>query len=164
MLLLTWLIHMAMAEPDNSEDLRQAEELFLNGQQLYNEQRYNAAIIAWKEGYEMTKLPAFLKNIALAQEAMNEYSEALETLSTYRAFAPHEEQDALREWQENLETQLEEQVALREWHESLIAEKAILEAQLKEISNDDTSANTQSNGTEVLDGETPETKRNSFWT
>jgi tetratricopeptide (TPR) repeat protein len=108
MLLFTWLIHFAVAEPDDSVDLKQAEEFFLNGQQLYNESRYGAAIIAWQEGYDMTKMPAFLKNIALAQEAMGEYEQALDTLSIYRAYAPHEEQEALREWQETLERELEQ--------------------------------------------------------
>ena len=102
MLLLTWLIHLAVAEPDDSVDLKQAEEFFLNGQQLYSESRYEAAIIAWQEGYDMSKMPAFLKNIALAQEAMGEYEQALNTLSIYRAYAPYEEQEGLREWQETL--------------------------------------------------------------
>ena len=110
MLLFTWLIHLAVAEPDESVDLKQAEEFFLNGQQLYNESRYSAAIIAWQEGYEMTKMPAFLKNIALAQEAMGEFEQALNTLSVYRAYAPYEEQEGLRIWQETLEGELAERL------------------------------------------------------
>ena len=134
MLLLTWLIHLAVAEPDDSVDLKQAEEFFLNGQQLYNESRYEAAIIAWQEGYDMSKMPAFLKNIALAQEAMDEYEQALNTLSVYRAYAPHEEQEGLREWQEALETEL--------------AQRQAQEAQTPESDTSDTQEQTISSAPE----------------
>lgn len=124
MLLFTWLIHLCWAEPDSSENTEQAKEFFLNGQQLYDESRYKAAIIAWEEGYEITKLPAFLKNIALAYEGMGDYSKALETLSIYRAYAPNEEQDALREWQETLEAELATQEAELQEKEAEAAAKA----------------------------------------
>ena len=101
MLYLILMTHQSVAEPVESEE--RAKELFYNGQMLYEEGRYEAAILAWQKGYEITDLPAFLKNIALAQESVGLYLPAIETLKTYRAFAPFEEQDELRTWLEDLE-------------------------------------------------------------
>ena len=101
MFYLIWMTHLCVAEPVESEE--RAKELFYNGQLLYEEGRYEAAILAWQKGYDITELPAFLKNIALAQESAGQYSQAIQTLQTYRAFAPFEEQEELRTWLEDLE-------------------------------------------------------------
>ena len=57
------------------------------------------------------KLPAFLKNIALAHESNKNYSEAILYLKKYRAFAPFEEQEELRAWLTELESNLAQQLA-----------------------------------------------------
>lgn len=101
MLILFWLHQVCFAESTVSED--RAKELFFNGQLLYEEQEYDSAVLAWKKGYEITQLPAFLKNIALAYEANKEYPQAIDFLKQYRAFAPFEEQEELKTWLTELE-------------------------------------------------------------
>lgn len=111
MFVLFWLHQLCFAEPPVSKE--RAKELFYNGQLLYEEQEFESAILAWQKGYEITQLPAFLKNIALAYEANQEYTEAIDFLKQYRAFAPFEEQEELKSWLTELESlqsaQIEEQ-------------------------------------------------------
>lgn len=111
MLVLFWLHQLCFAETPVSKE--RAKELFYNGQLLYEEQEFESAILAWQKGYEITQLPAFLKNIALAYEANQEYTEAIDFLKQYRAFAPFEEQEELKSWLTELESlesaQIEEQ-------------------------------------------------------
>ena len=117
MLILFWLHQVCFAESTVSED--RAKELFFNGQLLYEEEEYDSAVLAWKKGYEITQLPAFLKNIALAYEANKAYSEAIDFLKQYRAFAPFEEQVELKTWLTELETLAAEEVlALTKTEES----------------------------------------------
>ena len=106
--MLLWLTFqlLAIAEPVSEE---RAKELFFNGQLLFDEAQYESAVLAWQKGYEITELPAFLKNIALAYEANQQYAEALDTLKQYRAFAPFEEQDELKQWSDELTVKLTEQ-------------------------------------------------------
>ena len=108
MIFLFWLHSLCHAQEDVSEE--RAKELFFNGQMLYEEGEYESAILAWERGYELTKLPAFLKNIALAHESDTNYSEAIVYLKKYRAFAPFEEQEDLKSWMTELELNLQQQV------------------------------------------------------
>ncbi len=113
MIFLFWLHSLCHAQEDVSEE--RAKELFFNGQMLYEEGEYESAVLAWERGYELTKLPAFLKNIALAHESDNNFADAIVYLRKYRAFAPFEEQEELRSWMTELELkrkqQLDEQVS-----------------------------------------------------
>ena len=108
MIFLFWIHNLCHAQEDVSEE--RAKELFFNGQLLYEEGEYESAVLAWESGYELTKLPAFLKNIALAHEANNNFSDAIVYLKKYRAFAPFEEQEKLKAWL----TELEEHLATQE--------------------------------------------------
>lgn len=131
MLILFWLHQVCFAESTVSED--RAKELFFNGQLLYEEQEYDSAVLAWKKGYEITQLPAFLKNIALAYEANKEYPQAIDFLKQYRAFAPFEEQEELKTWL----TELEKLQA-----EALAAEEALTVIKAAESTNVQTDDNT----------------------
>ena len=44
---------------------------------------YNQAIVVWRTGYELSQRPAFLQNIALAQEDSGDYAGAAKTLYEY---------------------------------------------------------------------------------
>ena len=95
---LFFLVQTALAQ----DDLQRASDLYKNGQLLFEEGNYAGALIAWKEAYELTDNAAMLKHIARAQEAQGDYNSAIETVSNYRALAPYEEQQALKEWSASL--------------------------------------------------------------
>ena len=99
--------HNAFAETD----IEKAKRLYQNGQELYDEGNYDAAILAWNEGYVLSNKAGFLKNIALAYEAKGEYEEALAKLNEYRAFAPLEEKEALKEHSLVLSQKIQEEEA-----------------------------------------------------
>ena len=81
--------------PQPSGDLERAKELYVNGQQLYGEGSYEAAILAFKEGYQLSKKPEFLYNIANAYERMGEFGQARDYLDQFRAYASNDQQEAL---------------------------------------------------------------------
>ncbi|MCA9635574.1 MAG: hypothetical protein KC420_06005 [Myxococcales bacterium] len=81
------------AEPDPK--IERAKELLENGARLYNEGSYEAAILAFQEGYELTEEPAFLYNIGNCYERLGNFAAARDHLDRYRAFAPENERDVL---------------------------------------------------------------------
>ncbi len=93
-------------DPDASED--RARELYENGAILYNEGRYDDAVLAWQESYRLSERFELLYNIANAQERLGMWDEALETLNRYRAYAPAEERDTLDRRIANLERRIAE--------------------------------------------------------
>lgn len=98
---------LAQSAPDANQE--RAKELYQNGSLLYEEGRYEDAIVAFQEAYRLSEQPKLLYNIAQAQERLGRYQEALDTLSRYRAYAPAEEREALDRRIRNLERRLEEQ-------------------------------------------------------
>ena len=81
--------------PTNDQDAR-ARELYKNGTVLYKEGSYKEAVLAFQEAYRLSKRHALLYNIAKSQEKMQNFSAAIESLQTYRIYAPNQEQDTLR--------------------------------------------------------------------
>lgn len=147
MIFLFWLHSLCHAQDDVSED--RAKELFFNGQLLYEEGEYDSAVLAWERGYELTKLPAFLKNIALAHEADKDYTDAIVYLKKYRAFAPFEEQEELKAWLTELESSAEQQRLEQEKSEAKVAIEptdTVEESTLATASDED-STNSISNAT-----------------
>ncbi len=130
MFVLFWLHQVCFAESTVSEE--RAKELFYNGQLLYEEQEYESAVLAWQKGYEITQLPAFLKNIALAHEANQDYPKAIDYLKQYRAFAPFEEQEELKVWLVDLESK----------QAKYAAEQAKVEEQAQQEQGNNTNQNT----------------------
>ena len=94
-------VHAAYAAPAEgdagAEDpkIERAKELLENGANLYNEGSYEAAILAFQEGYDLTEEPAFLYNIGNCYERLGKFSEARKYLDQYRAFAPEGEREIL---------------------------------------------------------------------
>lgn len=87
----------APAEGEAAEDpkIERAKELLENGANLYNEGSYEAAILAFQEGYDLTEEPAFLYNIGNCYERLGNFGEARKFLDQYRAFAPEGEREIL---------------------------------------------------------------------
>ena len=104
----------AWAEPPANptpEQLDRGRELYENGSMLYDEGRYEDAIVAWRQGYELTGLPDFLYNIANAQERLGDVKGALDTLGRYRAFATADERETLDRRIRSLEARLDKEPA-----------------------------------------------------
>ena len=93
------------------EDEARARSLFENGARLYEEGRYEEAIMAWEEGYRLSKRPLFLFNIANAQERLGKLEEALSSLNRYRAFAADDEREVLEKRVRNLEQRVKASAA-----------------------------------------------------
>ena len=92
--------------PRDADDER-ARVLYENGAILYEEGRYEDAIEAWKQAYDLSDRPLFLFNIANALERIGEWGEALSYLNRYRAFAPAEERTVLERRMRNIERRLD---------------------------------------------------------
>lgn len=105
---LMLLMSSLTAQADENSDLR-ARQLYDNGAILYDEGRYEDAIVAWQEAWNLSERPLLLYNIANAQERLGLWRDALETLNRYRAFAKPEERDKLDRRINNLERRLEEE-------------------------------------------------------
>lgn len=84
-----------IADPIDEASLDRAVELFENGRILYEEGQYREAIVAWEESFRLSEKPGLLYNMASAHERLGEYSEAIEMIARYRAFAPSEERESL---------------------------------------------------------------------
>ena len=86
----------------SAEELARARELSENGETLYAEGSYDAAIAAFKSAYEKSGDAVLLYNIALAYDRAGKFDEALEYLEYYRAFAPADERESLAAREDSL--------------------------------------------------------------
>ena len=84
-------VSVAIAQDDGQV----AKQFYLNGKMLFEEERYEEAIIAWEKAYESSEKPVILYNIAVAYEKLESYQQAIDTLYRYRIYAPQEEQEDL---------------------------------------------------------------------
>ena len=107
MALMLLLVCQTVHADENADDLR-ARQLYDNGAILYDEGRYEDAIVAWQEAWVLSERPLLLYNIANAQERLGLWRDALETLNRYRAFARPEERERLDRRINNLERRLAE--------------------------------------------------------
>lgn len=108
MALMLLLVGQTAHADENADDIR-ARQLYDNGAILYDEGRYEDAIVAWQEAWDLSERPLLLYNIANAQERLGLWREALETLNRYRAFARPEERERLDRRINNLERRLAEE-------------------------------------------------------
>lgn len=92
---------------DDADDAR-ARELYENGADLYEEGRYDDAVAAWEESYRLSNKALLLYNIANAEERAGRYSDALEHLNRYRAFATADERAILDRRITNLDRRIQE--------------------------------------------------------
>jgi tetratricopeptide (TPR) repeat protein len=88
------------AEPE-SDDAR-ARRLYLQGDRLYAEGSYLAAVEAFQEAYELSRRPLLLFNLANAYERLGRHADAVDALDRYLPHAPAHEQDSLRRRVANL--------------------------------------------------------------
>lgn len=79
----------------SAADDARARELFQNGSLLYDEGRYEDAIAAWGEAWRLSGRPLLLYNMANAAERLGRWTETMDLLSRYRAFAPADEREVL---------------------------------------------------------------------
>ena len=105
-----------------------ARELFQNGALLYDEGRYEDAIVAWEEAYRLSPRPLLLFNMANAMERLARWEDALAMLNRYRAFAGAEERDTLDRRMRNIERRVEE-LKRNEREEQLAREAAAKKAE-----------------------------------
>jgi tetratricopeptide (TPR) repeat protein len=89
----------------------EARALFANGQRMYDEGRYEQAIVAFLRAYELSQRPALLYNLANAYERLGNLEQAVESLNAYRVFAPVADQDVLLARVQALERRLAERPA-----------------------------------------------------
>lgn len=104
-LLALWGTAAFAQTPAPSAD-EQAHVLFLNGQRLYEEGRYEEAIVAFQTAYDLSKRPLMLFNIANAYERLGQLEQAIASLNQYRVFADPSEQDVLLARVQTLERRL----------------------------------------------------------
>jgi len=109
-LILLLSLTFGAAFAGEGEDVR-ARELFQNGAILYDEGRYEEAVLAFEEAYRLSGRPALLFNIANALERLGRWQEALDVLSRYRAYATAEERETLDRRIVNLERRIAEAAA-----------------------------------------------------
>ena len=81
-LMLPWLLGVSIAVAQ--DDGQVAKQFYLNGKMLFEEGRYEEAIIAWEKAYESSEKPVILYNIAVAYEKLESYQQAIDTLYRYQ--------------------------------------------------------------------------------
>lgn len=64
----------------------EAERLYLQGQQAYDAQHWDDALVAWEKSYAISKLPALLFNIAQAQRLRARPGDCTKATANYRKF------------------------------------------------------------------------------
>lgn len=99
------------ANPPSEADIARAKELFENGQILYDEGRYEAAVTAWQASYRLSGYPDLLFNISGAQERLGAFQDALDTLNRYRVYAPADERETIERRMRTLEERIAKQPA-----------------------------------------------------
>jgi tetratricopeptide (TPR) repeat protein len=91
---------------DETDD--RAKEMYQNGADLYNEGRYEEAIVAWEEAYRLSNRPKILFNIANAYERMGDIQKALDQLFRYKIYAKADEREQIERRIRMLEARLDE--------------------------------------------------------
>jgi len=102
------------ASEGGESDLERAKALSLKSTQLYAEARYEEAVEALREAYELAPRAALLYNMATPLERLGRWNEALDALKGYRPSAKPEELDAIDRRITNLEMKVAQQRADRE--------------------------------------------------
>jgi tetratricopeptide (TPR) repeat protein len=81
----------AAAKPQaavSAADRERAVELNRRGEELYNGGSYEAAVVAFEQGYALNPNPTFLYNMALALEKNSDFEAARDALQRYRVADP----------------------------------------------------------------------------
>jgi len=102
------LSSLVWAQSPEGSDQR-AREFYEKGVILYDEGRYEDAVLAWPESWNPSEDPVVLYNVANAQERLGLWREALDTLNQYRVYAKPDERERLDRRIANLERRLAEE-------------------------------------------------------
>ncbi|MEM9068243.1 MAG: tetratricopeptide repeat protein [Myxococcota bacterium] len=106
LLLLQATSAFAQEEELSDEDQR-ARRLYEVGDDLYSQGRYEEALAAFQEAYELSERPLLLFNIANAQERAGHWEEAVESLRAYLPNADESERSRIESRIESLERRVE---------------------------------------------------------
>lgn len=97
------------AEEAPSDGDEQARVLYLRGDRLYSEGRYEEATTAFQESYELSGRPGLLFNIANAHERLGQLEEALQALQRFAPDAPEHQHATVNARIATIEERLREQ-------------------------------------------------------
>jgi tetratricopeptide (TPR) repeat protein len=100
----------AFAQPKTEKtatDIR-ARELFTKGDAAYAEGRYEEALSAFQEAYDLSLRPQLLFNVSNALERLGRYTEALDALEKYLASGKARDRDVVQKRIANLKKRVEE--------------------------------------------------------
>ena len=120
--LATALSPSALAQTSKKEADARARELYEQGDAAYAEARYEQALDAFREAYELSKRPGLLYNMGNAYERLGRPAEAADALEKYLPHAKKSEKAVIEKRVENLRKRAEEEKAAE-------AERAAAEAQ-----------------------------------
>lgn len=99
----------ASAEDAPVDSDEQARSLYLRGDRLYSEGRYEEATAAFQESYDLSGRPGLLFNIANAYERLGQLEEALQALQRFAPDAPEHQRATVNTRISNIEERLREQ-------------------------------------------------------
>ena len=77
----------AVAAP-TPEEMKKAEELFIEAERLYKAGDYQKALDGYKQAYFLTEIPDFLYNMAQCQRQLESYEAALDLYRSYLREVP----------------------------------------------------------------------------
>lgn len=86
-----------------------ARELFLKGDAAYAEGRYEEALAAFQEAYDLSGRPQLLFNISNSLERLGRYQEAVDALDKYLASGKAKDRDVVQKRLTNLKKRVEDQ-------------------------------------------------------
>ncbi len=92
--------------PPKDPKIAEAKKLFEDGSQAYTDGRYEEAIKAWEQSYQLSGKPLIFESIANAYERQGDKKKAREYLAKWREAAPKEEHDQLDARIKNLDARI----------------------------------------------------------
>src|SRR5438105_2670 len=103
-----WTSHAdAQTKPERAD--QRARELFVKGDAAYAEARYEDALAAFQDAYELSGRPQLLFNIANALERLGRLPEAVDALEKYLASGKVKDQAVVQARLTNLKKRVDEQ-------------------------------------------------------
>ncbi|MCB9745111.1 MAG: tetratricopeptide repeat protein [Alphaproteobacteria bacterium] len=98
-------------EPPSEAEMEQAKELFKSGRTLYEEGRYEEAIVDWEQSYRLSGQPVLLFNIGNAYERLGDYDKAIAALTGYAETTSGDERKSIERRIESLTERRDELAA-----------------------------------------------------
>jgi tetratricopeptide (TPR) repeat protein len=99
----------AQVKSEKAANDQRARELFQKGDTAYAEGRYEEALAAFSEAYELSGRAQLLFNVSNALERLGRYQEAVDALEKYLASGKAKERDVVQKRLANLKKRVEEQ-------------------------------------------------------